>query len=121
VFCEYRTTTIVVEEVPVQCQQWARSDSALCTLSMNELKKPTIIFIVCVCVCICFFVFLKLSIYKSNDFFFLKYNFYMERKHIIFLQFENIIFRRKKFYVALKNNNFFQKKSLFFGFIAKIC
>ncbi len=78
------TTTIVMEEVvAVQCQQWARSDSEqnCITLSMNELEKPTIIFIVCVCV---FFVFLKLSLYKSNDFFLLKYNFYMERKHIIF-------------------------------------
>jgi hypothetical protein len=63
VFCEYRTTTIVVEEVSTMGTFWL---PAKLHYFINEWTKKAHHNIYCVF----FFVFLKISLSKSNDFLF---------------------------------------------------
>jgi hypothetical protein len=121
VFCEYWTTTIVMEEVAVQCQQWACSDSGqnCITLSMNELNKPTIIFIVFVCVR--FLLSFWNYHYTKVMILFFCWNifFHMERKKLYFYNLKRKFSEKKSSILHWKKH--IKKEIFIFGLIANIC
>jgi hypothetical protein len=106
VFCEYWTTTMDNNNshggsccaVSTMGMFWLRAKLHYFINEWTKKAHHNILLCVCVCVCVCvfFLVFLRLSLYKSNDFF---------CWNIIFTLKENILY-----FYNLKRN-FLEKKS----------